>query len=166
MSRWTQVAALKQIASFAQNLVILALLPSVLPDLYREAIDWFNKLTNVFDLETVGPECFAGTFGWDARFGLTMAVLLAPLIITCCCVEGSSGKTQQALLLWCCIGYTTITTLCAKSFQRNERGGFWYEPSTSFTSAGHILAMFWPPSQFMENEPTPPFGLARESLVT
>ena len=47
MSRWTKVAALKQIASFTQNLVILALLPSVLPDLYREAIDWLNKLTNV-----------------------------------------------------------------------------------------------------------------------
>ena len=153
LTRWTKLAALKQIASYTQNLVIISLIPEVLPDLYREAVDWFNKMTNWLDLETVGPECAGFNFSWDERFMLTALVFIGPLVLLfaftfCCC--GGKGvtasfksfptKVKQAVVFWIFIPYTTITVMSTKAFQHRD-GKFYYEPTQDMGSVSHVWAM-------------------------
>ena len=69
MSRWTKVAALKQVMNFSQVLTITSLVSVQWPPIYRQVQDYLGKLTNIFDVDTVGAECFSPDFAaWDNRF--------------------------------------------------------------------------------------------------
>ena len=73
-TRWTKIAAIKQILNFSQVLALTTLVSVQWPPMFRKAADWFSKLTNVFDVDSVGPECFSPQFtNWDNRFMVTVA---------------------------------------------------------------------------------------------
>ena len=53
--------------NFSQVLTITSLVSVQWPPIYRQVQDYLGKLTNIFDVDTVGAECFSPEFAKWAR---------------------------------------------------------------------------------------------------
>ena len=68
MQKWARVASLKGVVNYTQNLALVSLIPIEYPKLYLDAMQFLTKITNLLNVETVGPECHAEWMkNWDIR---------------------------------------------------------------------------------------------------
>ena len=68
MTGWTQLASLKQIVNFSQNIMILSLINVLWPAAVGSAFAHVTRVTQLLNLEAIGPSCFGAALNWDARF--------------------------------------------------------------------------------------------------
>ena len=152
-----KAAALKQAASFAQNVVLVALVRVPFPDGYRLSAALLNRLTNAFDWETIGPECLF----YKATYYVHFLLSISTFVVICGVLlhmhrrlvrqdpkdkdevyRRTRGKILRVFLLTVTIAMTTLTTLCCQTFLLTDNGHVFMQPEIEFgSSVGHAIAM-------------------------
>ena len=115
------------------------------------------RFTNIFDLETVGPECIAGAISWDMRFILTAAgffgvcATLLGVRSLLGCVGGTAetrkkrdplrGKLLRAFLVIVAMGTVTLTTLSFQAYLSTDDGKFFLQQDIEYDGPTHTATV-------------------------
>lgn len=148
---WKQLAALKQILNYSQNINICNSINVPWPSDYMKLMEWF-KLLN-FNLDSTSPECYSDNITWHLKF-IVVGGIFGLFVLSILCViisrrrhrgrgnapAKSSTVLQQILVLGFTAGYASVVTVCMQAFQRtDDHKKFVYEPLVPFWSTEHML---------------------------
>ena len=129
--------------NFSQVLTITSLVSVQWPPIYRQVQDYLGKLTNIFDVDTVGAECFSPEFAkWDNRFmvtvagfgGLALCVVAAMIVISCVARKAPPSATAAFPAAFPAAAFQGGARLALTDFaaivRTNQRTTVWHDSSS------------------------------------